>query len=83
MPLRAAYDAAYRAQYGRLMDGVDVECVACAVIVSSEQGRGTEIQRCIGAKPSRRAPRFSTPRAARVERRSIAAGDGGRHHNSE
>jgi len=36
--LRDAYDGAYRIQYGRLMDGVDVECVACAVIVSSEQG---------------------------------------------
>jgi len=36
--LKDAYDAAYRAQYGRLMDGVDVECVACAVIVASEQG---------------------------------------------
>jgi N-methylhydantoinase A len=35
--LRRAYDAAYRAQYGRLMDGVDVECVACAVIVASDE----------------------------------------------
>jgi N-methylhydantoinase A len=35
--LRRAYDAAYRAQYGRLMDGVDVECVACAVVVASEE----------------------------------------------
>ncbi|MFO0986943.1 MAG: hydantoinase/oxoprolinase family protein [Alphaproteobacteria bacterium] len=34
--IRRAYDAAYRAQYGRLMDGVDVECVACAVVVASE-----------------------------------------------
>jgi N-methylhydantoinase A len=34
---RRAYDDAYRAQYGRLMDGVDVECVACAVVVASEQ----------------------------------------------
>ena len=34
--LHRAYDAAYRAQYGRLMDGVDVECVACAVVVASE-----------------------------------------------
>ncbi len=34
--LRSAYDTAYRAQYGRLMDGVDVECVACAVVVASE-----------------------------------------------
>ena len=34
--LRNAYDAAYRTQYGRLMDGVDVECVACAVVVASE-----------------------------------------------
>ena len=36
--LRRAYDAAYRAQYGRLMDGVDVECVACAVVVASDAG---------------------------------------------
>jgi N-methylhydantoinase A len=36
--LRRAYDAAYLAQYGRLMDGVDVECVACAVVVASEAG---------------------------------------------
>jgi N-methylhydantoinase A len=35
--LRHAYDAAYRAQYGRLMDGVDVEGVACAVVVASEE----------------------------------------------
>ncbi len=34
--VRRAYDAAYRAQYGRLMDGVDIECVACAVVVASE-----------------------------------------------
>ncbi|MGH7006535.1 MAG: hydantoinase/oxoprolinase family protein, partial [Alphaproteobacteria bacterium] len=36
--LRRAYDTAYLAQYGRLMDGVDVECVACAVVVASEAG---------------------------------------------
>jgi N-methylhydantoinase A len=34
--IRSAYDAAYRAQYGRLMDGVDVECVACAVVDASD-----------------------------------------------
>jgi N-methylhydantoinase A len=34
--LRTAYDAAYVAQYGRPMAGVDVECVACAVVVASE-----------------------------------------------
>ena len=34
---RRAYDDAYRAQYGRLMDGVDVECVACAVVVASDE----------------------------------------------
>jgi len=35
--LRRAYDAAYLAQYGRLMDGVDVECVASAVVVASDE----------------------------------------------
>jgi N-methylhydantoinase A len=35
--LHRAYDAAYLAQYGRLMEGVDVECVACAVVVASEE----------------------------------------------
>jgi len=34
--LRRAYDAAYLAQYGRLIGGVDIECVACAVVVASE-----------------------------------------------
>jgi N-methylhydantoinase A len=35
--LLRAYDAAYLAQYGRLMPGVDVECVACAVVVASAE----------------------------------------------
>jgi N-methylhydantoinase A len=38
--LRRAYDAAYTAQYGRLIAGVDIECVACAVVVASETDEG-------------------------------------------
>jgi N-methylhydantoinase A len=33
--LRAAYEAAYRAKYGRLVDGVDIEVVSWIVTVSA------------------------------------------------
>ena len=49
---RRAYDDAYRAQYGRLMDGVDVECVACAVVVASEEpAAGPDFAAAAAGKP--------------------------------
>ena len=38
--VRAAYDAAYKAKYGRLMDGVDVEVVSWLVTVTATTGHG-------------------------------------------
>jgi len=64
--IRQAYDAAYRAQYGRLMDGVDVECVACAVVVASEET----------APPPRFASNASGKPAAVTKRALIDPGSG-------
>ncbi|MCW5772831.1 MAG: hydantoinase/oxoprolinase family protein [Rhodospirillaceae bacterium] len=68
--LRDAYDEAYRAQYGRLIDGVDVECVACAVIVSSappETASAPDADRAAAAQPAARRTVIEPATGRRVE----------------
>ncbi len=52
--LKAAYDDAYLATYGRLMDGVDVEVVSWTVTVTAHVAR--DVQRPTGAKSGAVAP---------------------------
>lgn len=80
--IRRAYDAAYRAQYGRLMDGVDIECVACAVVVASEASAAAPPFAASGARAPSPAARCTlidplTGRAADVplyRREALAPG---------